>query len=1005
MTVDLAIGVGVLMAGRFWEPNKETVTALVCRSGLRQRGINFLSSHMPSALFNAFGRVILCLPKTARLFWTMSAQPFSRRRIVLYVIPILIGMGGVVFSQQWDNLAMRSIVLLASVSVPLFAGGSLWARFHATRLERLVLFAGVLMLIVGAALSVSGFSDVIQEKQVLPDLFNDALRLLGAFSLLLGLFVVLYTVVRTGEDLGQIAERFQHLAEHISEGLILSSADGTIFMVNKQFLEMFGFRQDEIIGKNSSELALSLNADRVIEEIGKRERGIASEYEITWRVHNEERRFWFKGAPIYDRHGRHTAILATVRDITEHHRLSQRVERYAQGLQKLVEEQTQKLQVSEERFRQLLLSMNEGFITIDTEHRIRFANDRICKMLRIPPERILDRVIFDFVDPISRVRLINLFAQGASAKHSEFRQELTFVDSGGLYVPSITAITHIGAGGEKEPVYSLVITNLAEQKQMQHQLELRARELERANEELRLHDRAKDSFLSNVSHELRTPLSTVQGYVEMLESGSLGAIPDPQQSALKIMKRNVERLAALINEMIEFSRMEIRGVQIAPDLFSPARLAREAAASIHPLTLAKDISVNLFVEDHLPHAWGDREKLGQVLGIFLNNAAKFTEPGGMIQIRVFSQPEHALAIAISDTGIGIDPAHQEKIFAKFYQVDSSKTRRYEGAGIGLSIAKSIVEAHQGRIVVDSAPGKGSTFTITLPHALFSTDCAPEDLADFSQLMVLCVNPVPESQGAIATFLESAGCRMHSAPNGYECFRSALESPPDLILMNEASVAETKDTIARLRQHEATEHIPVIVFARVPPDIAAPDMTAWEAVHYLKRPFAVHTLVEHIRDLCFGEPILSPAAGNEEISDAEYRPRVLIIDQDPCLLEWVEMALHHRHIPCGCAANVADALRIAEQHPPDIIFLDVDIPGAHAPEADGALAQHGIARGTPLYIMTGLPDNMPRSNGVAGMIRKPFTIDELLKVVQAVVRKRVHAPERVLDPASRESTSS
>lgn len=921
---------------------------------------------------------------------TMTTQNYPRRRIALYVIPILIGMGGIVFSQQWDNLVIRSIVLLASVSVPLFAGGTLWVRFHAGRLERLILLAGVLLLIAGAAVSVSGFSEVIQEKQVLSDFAGDMLRFLGAFSLLLGLFVVLYMVVRTGEDLGEIAERFRHLAEHISEGLILSSADGVIFLVNNQFLEMFDLRREDVIGRRSSELALSLQAERIVEEIEKREFGIASEYELTWRVRGEERRFWFKGAPIYDRQGRHTAILATVRDVTEHHRLSQRVERYAQGLQKLVEEQTQKLQLSEERFRQLLLSMNEGFLTIDAEYRIRFANDHICKMLQVSPESILDRVISDFVDPISRVRLINLFAQGASVSRAELRQELTFVDSRGRHVPSLTAITPIGSGADNAPAFSLVITNLAEQKQMQHQLELRARELERVNEELRLHDRAKDSFLSNVSHELRTPLSTIQGYVEMLESGSLGEIPDPQQSALRIMKRNVDRLAALINEMIEFSRMEIRGVQISPDLFSPVRLAREAAASIHPLTLAKDISVNLFVEDHLPYAWGDREKLAQVLGILLNNAAKFTDPGGIIQLRMSSAPEESLVIAVSDTGIGIDPAHQEKIFTKFYQVDSSKTRRYEGAGIGLSIAKSIVQSHHGRIEVESAPHKGSTFTVTLPHVLFVINCAPEDLEGFARLRVLCVNPVPESHAAITDFLEGAGCAVQSAPNGYECFRTALEIQPDLIIMSETSEVESSDAISQLRQHQVTEHTPVIIITDTQSDAIASTAIACEAVHYLKRPFSVKTLVEHIRALCFGEPILLPAASVEESSEAEFRPHVLIIDQDPCLLEWVEMALRHRHVPCSSANTAAEVLKVAAQQPADIIFLDVDTPGSLALEEAGLLLNHDSTRQTPLYVMTGLPDKTPPINGVAGILRKPFTIEEFMKIVQNIVRRKTRA---------------
>ena len=140
---------------------------------------------------------------------------------------------------------------------------------------------------------------------------------------------------RAGEDIEEVAERFWHLAEHMTEGFVLSTNEGIIFLVNKQFVQMTGLTEEEVIGQNSRDLAQRLNISNMQEHLQKRAQGEATEYEVTWRVNGEERRLWFSGTPIWDEHGRHTANLATVRDITEFHRLSQRVERHAAVLLEL----------------------------------------------------------------------------------------------------------------------------------------------------------------------------------------------------------------------------------------------------------------------------------------------------------------------------------------------------------------------------------------------------------------------------------------------------------------------------------------------------------------------------------------------------------------------------------------------------------------------------------------------------------------------------------------------
>ena len=276
-------------------------------------------------------------------------------------------------------------------------------------MERFFLLLGVVLLLVGAGLSVSGFSWGLEDGGFTPEPIAFLSRLIGIGSLMLGLVVVLYMVARTGEDVEAAAERFSYLANHIHEGFILSRVDGPVLMVNKRFLDMFGIPESEVIGQSPLSLADRFDLRGAAEHFERQGSGEADEYEVTWTVDGEERHFWFSSTPS-------ETVSAAVRDPGDGARSdraaasAKRVERYAEGLQTLVEEQTQKLKQSEERFRTLLLSMNEGF-TVDGNNRIQFANKRICDLLKIRENGIIYRDILDFVDPAGRVRLLNILVR------------------------------------------------------------------------------------------------------------------------------------------------------------------------------------------------------------------------------------------------------------------------------------------------------------------------------------------------------------------------------------------------------------------------------------------------------------------------------------------------------------------------------------------------------------------------------------------------------------------
>jgi GAF domain-containing protein len=249
-----------------------------------------------------------------------------------------------------------------------------------------------------------------------------------------------------------------------------------------------------------------------------------------------------------------------------------------------------------------------------------------------------------------------------------------------------------------------------ENAQLYKEAMVRAEELRSAYEELKEFDRLKDEFVSNVSHELRTPLTCVKGYVDLMLSDTLGAITEEQRAALQLVAERSDALLRLVNSMLLFQQPRLEPQVMPVSLQTVAEQAMktaEATLTKAGLTMQADLPADL------PPVLGDPNRLLEVFENLLSNAIKFSPGGGRITVRLEDRNEF-VQVAISDTGIGIPADELDKIFVRFYQVDSSTTRRFGGVGLGLAIAKRIVEAHGGRIWAESELGKGSTFYFTIP---------------------------------------------------------------------------------------------------------------------------------------------------------------------------------------------------------------------------------------------------------------------------------------------------
>jgi signal transduction histidine kinase len=263
-------------------------------------------------------------------------------------------------------------------------------------------------------------------------------------------------------------------------------------------------------------------------------------------------------------------------------------------------------------------------------------------------------------------------------------------------------------------------------------LQHRATELEIAYRELQELDQLKDEFVQSVSHELRTPLTLVQGFAELLREGDLGDVTPEQKRALETIADWTQAAIRRVNDVLSIQQATLERVDFEQvNLAALLRSCVEAAEMISRRQKADETVVYTFeldVAENVPAVRADRGRMRQVFDNLLNNAVKFSPAGGAIKVQVRpchyrfeatpqdSQPDLAVEVAVRDQGIGISAEHIGRIWDRFYQVDSSTTRRFGGMGLGLTITKSIVKTHGGAIRVESQVGVGSTFYVVLPVA-------------------------------------------------------------------------------------------------------------------------------------------------------------------------------------------------------------------------------------------------------------------------------------------------
>jgi signal transduction histidine kinase/ActR/RegA family two-component response regulator len=414
---------------------------------------------------------------------------------------------------------------------------------------------------------------------------------------------------------------------------------------------------------------------------------------------------------------------------------------------------------------------------------------------------------------------------------------------------------------------------------LQVEVNRQTQQLRVALEQAGVATRTKDEFLANLSHEVRTPLNAVMGLITLLRKTPLN---EEQANYLQLMKSSSEALLALLNDVLDFSKIEAGKLALESVGFSLMQWVEDTVTP-HALQASEHgVKVHLDVDPALPHVIsGDPGRMRQVLTNLLSNAVKFTKVGSIQVklIRLDPRPNDApemlqLGFQVRDTGIGMTPHQQAKIFEAFTQADASTTRRYGGTGLGLAICQRLVIAMGGKLTVTSELGKGSQFRFYIPvreadrSDVLMTMPAPIQASHWAGLRLLVAEDQPINQLLMRKLLEDTGCQLFMAQNGEEAVSVWKKERIDLILMDvQMPVMDGMVATAQIRQLEqgGLTRTPIIALtAHAMPGDQDRCMAAGMD-GYVTKPISIHALND-----CVSQVLSKPAPVVPLIRDSEFQ---------------------------------------------------------------------------------------------------------------------------------------
>jgi signal transduction histidine kinase/CheY-like chemotaxis protein len=532
----------------------------------------------------------------------------------------------------------------------------------------------------------------------------------------------------------------------------------------------------------------------------------------------------------------------------------------------------------------------------------------------------------------------------------------------------------IGATAAQTALLSERQLLLADQRRLGEQLSVTVEALENAS-------RAKSDFLASMSHELRTPLNAIIGFSELMRSepaeGSTLTVP---AEWVEHIHSSGQHLLGLINDVLDITKVEAGRLDLAFESVDVSQAIAESVGGLRPLAERKDITIESETERETIDV--DRGRLRQMLYNLLSNAIKFTPEGGTIRISTAVAGD-LVRIAVADTGVGISPEDQAHVFEEFRQVGDIASRQ-EGTGLGLALTRRLAEAHDGTIELESAVGKGTTFTITLPRSqatserqiggdetATSVEAAPlgwpistrspavDGLNGLRKPLVLIIEDEPSAARLLRTYAESMEVEVAVANDGERGLDAARDRSPDAIVLDVLLPGmDGWEVLRELKSDPSTRNIPVIIVTIVDEREVG---LALGAVDYFVKPVDRVALIDRLSRLT-----LTTKVKQREV-------RVLAVDDDPAAVAMVEAALGPEGFTVVPAYDGRQALVLARERPPDLVICDLLMPDLDGFGVVSALKAEPRTEEVPIIVLTAhelSADEKSRLNGkILGVVDK------------------------------------
>ncbi|WP_208280526.1 response regulator [Massilia oculi] len=532
----------------------------------------------------------------------------------------------------------------------------------------------------------------------------------------------------------------------------------------------------------------------------------------------------------------------------------------------------------------------------------------------------------------------------------------------------------------------------------QEQLHQRAVELESAS-------RYKSEFLANMSHELRTPLNSSLILAKLLADNSGGNLSDEQVRFAQTIYSAGNDLLQLINDILDISKVEAGKLELVPEDVPVRRVVEGLARTFEPLARQKQLEFRIAVEPGVPASLHtDRQRMEQILKNLLSNAVKFTEVGA-VSLTVSTTPEGDIAFRVQDTGIGIAPDQQDKIFDAFHQADGTTSRRFGGTGLGLSITRDLTRLLGGSVAVSSAPNEGSVFTLVLPRGIPAVP-APAELPGASA-------PLPHYTPAPAPAPSAPAPA--ASPEPINSFPDDRDKPADgrrtvLVVEDEAPFARILYDLAReldyrcLVAMSADEGLALAVSQRpdaVLLDVRLPDRSGLTVLQQLKdNPSTRHIPVHVISSIENGGEALHLGAigyalkptSREELEEvfrklqeksSQKIKRVLLVEDDERQRESVVALIADDDVEIAAVGTASEALTHLKNEIFDCMIIDLKLPDMQGGELLERMSQEELCSFPPVIVYTGR--NLTRDEEA-----------QLLRYSRSIIIKGARSPERLLD---------